>query len=91
MGSDTPNLVGGRAIAIAADIERLRAVGPCLARHEAFWWKLPGGFAGVGIFYVISDYLITGVFDREMRESRFSLATATAAAPTNSNGSSERI
>lgn len=57
-----PDIDGLRAIAVIAVIV-----------YHAFPRVLPGGFAGVDIFFVISGYLITGIIDRDVREKKFSL------------------
>lgn len=57
------------------DIDGLRALAVlAVLAYHAFPWLVPGGFAGVDIFFVISGYLITGIIRREMVEKRFSLA-----------------
>lgn len=63
-----------------ADIDGLRAiaVGAVLLFH-AFPGRLTGGFAGVDVFFVISGFLITGIIDRRLTESRFRLADFYAA------------
>ncbi|KWV54757.1 acyltransferase [Bradyrhizobium macuxiense] len=58
-----PEIDGLRAIAVLA----------VLAYH-AFPRAVPGGFAGVDIFFVISGYLITGIIIRQSLEKRFSFA-----------------
>lgn len=57
------------------DIDGLRAVAvlSVVAFHIREGW-LPGGFAGVDMFFVISGYLITGIVARGLAEGRFSLA-----------------
>jgi peptidoglycan/LPS O-acetylase OafA/YrhL len=57
-----PEIDGLRAIAIA----------PVVVHHAAPA-LLPGGFAGVDVFFVISGFLITGIVLRELAEGRFSL------------------
>lgn len=58
------------------DINGLRAIAviAVLLFHFNPDW-LPGGFAGVDIFFVISGYLITGIIVRGLNEGRFSLLT----------------
>jgi len=71
----------GRTVAEARrglrlDVEGLRAVAilAVLAYHAGLPF-LPGGFAGVDIFFVISGYLITGLLVREAeRDGRISLS-----------------
>ena len=56
------------------DIDGLRAVAvlSVVVFHlDANW--LPGGFAGVDIFFVISGYLITGIIWSELASGRFTL------------------
>ncbi|MBH3360773.1 acyltransferase family protein [Pseudomonas guariconensis] len=58
-----PEIDGLRAIAVLA----------VLVFH-AFPSVLPGGFAGVDVFFVISGYLITSILNKEMQEDRYSIA-----------------
>lgn len=57
-----------------ADIDGLRAIAvlSVLLFHLGVP-VVPGGFAGVDIFFVISGYLITGILLRDMQAGRFSL------------------
>jgi peptidoglycan/LPS O-acetylase OafA/YrhL len=57
-----PEIDGLRALAIAP-----------VVLHHAAPDVLPGGFAGVDVFFVISGYLITAIILREMAEGRFTL------------------
>ncbi|MFX0539019.1 acyltransferase family protein [Ornithinimicrobium sp. Y1847] len=58
---------GSRPTQLRRDIEGLRAiaVGVVLLYHLKLPW-LPGGFAGVDIFFVISGFLITSLMLREV-------------------------
>ena len=57
-----------------ADIQGMRAIAvlAVLAFHTSHA-ILPGGFAGVDVFFVLSGYLITQVLLRPMEERRFSI------------------
>src|SRR6202171_3370058 len=56
------------------DIDGLRAIAVMLVvNFHAFPEAMPGGFIGVDIFFVISDFLITGIIVRELDQQRFSL------------------
>ncbi|MBU7580632.1 MAG: acyltransferase [Porphyrobacter sp.] len=57
-----PAIDGLRAIAIAA-----------VVINHAFPEALPGGFAGVDLFFVISGYLITAIIAADLAAGRFSL------------------
>jgi peptidoglycan/LPS O-acetylase OafA/YrhL len=57
-----PEIDGLRALAIAP-----------VVLHHAAPALLPGGFAGVDVFFVISGYLITGIIAGELAAGRFSL------------------
>jgi peptidoglycan/LPS O-acetylase OafA/YrhL len=58
------------------DIDGLRAVAVvAVVIHHAFPDLLPGGFAGVDIFFVISGYLISAIILRGLSSGRFSFAT----------------
>lgn len=57
-----PEIDGLRAIAIAP-----------VVLHHAAPGVLPGGFAGVDVFFVISGYLITAIILRDLAGGRFTL------------------
>ena len=57
-----PEIDGLRALAIVP-----------VVLHHAAPTVLPGGFAGVDVFFVISGYLITGIIAGELAAGRFSL------------------
>ena len=54
------------------DIDGLRALAvTAVILFHAFPATLPGGFAGVDVFFVISGYLISGIIARELRQNTF--------------------
>lgn len=56
------------------DIQGLRAIAVlAVVVYHGFPGVLPGGFAGVDIFFVISGYLIAGILLGEMERGEFSL------------------
>ncbi|HEX4328148.1 MAG TPA: acyltransferase family protein [Burkholderiales bacterium] len=56
------------------DIDALRAIAVLFVLgFHAFPSILPGGFAGVDVFFVISGYLITGIILSDLQQERFSL------------------
>ncbi|WP_062387898.1 acyltransferase family protein [Demequina iriomotensis] len=59
-----------------ADIQALRALAVALVLLFHLWpTRVPGGFVGVDVFFVVSGFLITGVLMRELsRDGRISLA-----------------
>ncbi len=57
------------------DIDGLRAVAvTAVVLFHACPAVLPGGFAGVDVFFVISGYLISGIIARELGDGRFRVA-----------------
>jgi peptidoglycan/LPS O-acetylase OafA/YrhL len=58
------------------DIDGLRAVAViAVLVFHGFPTLLPGGFAGVDVFFVISGYLITGIIDRQCADGSFRFGT----------------
>lgn len=58
-----------------ADVDGLRAVAILLVLwFHAFPESMPGGFIGVDVFFVISGFLITGIFLRAVEKGGFSFA-----------------
>lgn len=57
------------------EIDGLRTVAvlPVVAYHAGMH-NIPGGFAGVDVFFVISGFLITGIIAEEAEQGRFSIA-----------------
>ena len=62
-----------KSIAYRPDVDGLRAVAVMsVVLYHAFPTRLPGGFIGVDIFFVISGYLISSILYSELAERRFS-------------------
>lgn len=55
----------------AIDGLRTLAIVPVILFHLGLQW-IPGGFAGVDVFFVISGYLITSIILSEVRDNTFS-------------------
>ncbi|QKJ20357.1 acyltransferase family protein [Microbacterium hominis] len=56
-----------RSVSVRTDIQALRAVAVLLVVIYHLWpHRLPGGFVGVDVFFVISGFLITGHLLREL-------------------------
>ena len=62
------------ALRYRPEIDGLRAIAviPVVLFHMGLEW-IPGGFAGVDVFFVISGYLITSIILKESRENAFTL------------------
>ncbi|GAA2242188.1 acyltransferase [Herbiconiux moechotypicola] len=64
-----------RAAGFRTDIQALRAFAVLAVLVYHLWpGRLPGGFAGVDVFFVISGFLITGALVREAEGGRIDLA-----------------
>lgn len=71
-----PVTAAARPLVYRPDIDGLRAVAVlAVVLFHAFPSALPGGFAGVDIFFVISGYLITGILLADLRTGEFSLTS----------------
>jgi peptidoglycan/LPS O-acetylase OafA/YrhL len=56
-----------------ADIDGLRAISViAVVLFHAFPYRMPGGFVGVDVFFVISGFLITGILHKNLKNDRFS-------------------
>src|SRR5260370_5498821 len=73
--SSTAVSVASNKLLYRPDVDGLRAVAvlAVLAFH-AFPQVLPGGFAGVDVFFVISGFLISGIIFTDLREGTFTFA-----------------
>src|SRR3954467_1227872 len=68
-------MAAGSLHAYRADVDGLRAVAVLsVLGYHAFPGLLPGGFAGVDIFFVISGFLITGIILEDLQRGRFTFA-----------------
>ena len=62
-------------IAYRPDIDGLRAIAVlAVVGFHYFPGRLPGGFIGVDVFFVISGYLITSILLRSLQDGTFSIA-----------------
>jgi len=65
-------MASGPSHAYRPDVDGLRAVAVlAVLAYHAFPSVLPGGFAGVDVFFVISGYLITGIIVDDLERGRF--------------------
>ncbi|MGJ5154434.1 acyltransferase family protein [Bradyrhizobium sp. HKCCYLR1023] len=72
----SPQATTAHALKYWPDIDGLRAIAVIVVLiYHAFPQLLPGGFAGVDVFFVISGYLITGMIDQQRADKSFSFAT----------------
>ena len=54
------------------DIDGLRALAVlAVVSHHMSASRVPGGYVGVDVFFVISGYLITSIISRAMAEGHF--------------------
>ena len=57
-----------------SDIDGLRAIAVLsVLGFHIMPWKMPGGFIGVDIFFVISGFLITRILWRDMSSDQFTM------------------
>lgn len=67
-------ILDGAPIRYRADIDGLRAIAVvAVVLFHAFPERIPGGFVGVDIFFVISGFLITGILIDEAQRSEFNI------------------
>lgn len=68
IGKDNPR----NGMRYRPDIDGLRAVAILLVLgFHAFPYRVPGGFVGVDIFFVVSGFLISGIIFRDLEGGRF--------------------
>ena len=61
---------GNETVAYRADIDGLRAISILLVvGYHAQLWLVRGGFVGVDVFFVISGFLISGIFYGNSRQA----------------------
>ena len=57
------------------DIDGLRAIAVlAVLGFHVMPWKIPGGYVGVDVFFVISGFLITSILWRDLESQRFSFS-----------------
>lgn len=66
---------GNLSIKYRSDIDGLRAIAVlAVVLYHGFPEYLPGGFAGVDVFFVISGFLISSIIFKEIAEKKFTFA-----------------